>query len=179
MRPEVARAVLWGLATTGGLAGLILLGSRRLSRFDAALVAYTFAVLFATFGITYRYAMWLARPSTAVYWRRGWEAFLHRGGVARNLLRWPRRVVEDILLNRFIWSRDRLRWLTHFLLCGAAFSRPRSPFLSSSAGFTSRPCPASSRATAWWSSGSPRSPFAWTRFSPSSSSTASSGRRFS
>jgi hypothetical protein len=30
---------------------------RKLSRFDAVLVAYTFATLFAVFGITYRYAM--------------------------------------------------------------------------------------------------------------------------
>ncbi len=121
MRPEVAKAALWGLVVTGGLAGLILLGSRRLSHFDAALVAYTFTVLFATFGITYRYAMWLSRPPTAVYWRRGWEAFLHAGDLARNLLRWPRRVVEDVLLTRFIWSRDRSRWLTHFLLMWGCF----------------------------------------------------------
>jgi hypothetical protein len=40
------------------------------------LVGYTFATLFATFEITYRYAMWLQRPSTALYWKRGWELFL-------------------------------------------------------------------------------------------------------
>ena len=28
-----------------------------------------------TFGITYRYAMWLQRPPTRMYWRRGWQAF--------------------------------------------------------------------------------------------------------
>jgi hypothetical protein len=31
---------------------------------DSALVAYTFASSFATFGLTYRYAMWLQRPPT-------------------------------------------------------------------------------------------------------------------
>jgi len=41
-----------GLATTGALTVLIVAGSRNLSRFDAALVAYTFASLFAMFGIT-------------------------------------------------------------------------------------------------------------------------------
>jgi hypothetical protein len=38
---------------------LIVVGSRNLRHFDAALVGYTFAVLFATSAITYRYAMWL------------------------------------------------------------------------------------------------------------------------
>ena len=61
---------------------LIVVGSRNLAHFDAALVAYTFAVLFATFGLTYRYAMWLMRPPTAVYWRRGWQAFFRRAGPA-------------------------------------------------------------------------------------------------
>jgi hypothetical protein len=55
----------WGLVFTIVLAVLIVLGSRRLAHVDAALVGYTFATLFATFGITYRYAMWLQRPPTA------------------------------------------------------------------------------------------------------------------
>jgi hypothetical protein len=52
-----------------------VVGSRNLAHFDAALVGYTFATLFATFGIAYRYAMWLQRPPTALYWRRGWQVF--------------------------------------------------------------------------------------------------------
>jgi len=46
------------------VAGMIVLGSRNLKHFDAALVAYTFATLFAMFGIAYRYTMWLQRPPT-------------------------------------------------------------------------------------------------------------------
>ncbi len=59
MRREVIKATFWGLVVTALLAALIVIGSRNLAHFDAALVAYTFAVLFATFGLTYRYAMWL------------------------------------------------------------------------------------------------------------------------
>ena len=79
MRGETIKAASSGLAFTAILAVLILLGSRNLSHFDAALVAYTFAILFATFGIVYRYAMWLQRPPTALYWRRGWQSFFRRG----------------------------------------------------------------------------------------------------
>ena len=78
MRREIRTAVTWAIAVTLGLAGLIVAGSRNLAHFDAALVAYTFASLFAVFGITYRYAMWLQRPPTAVYWRRGLQVFLRR-----------------------------------------------------------------------------------------------------
>ncbi|HWI57133.1 MAG TPA: MFS transporter, partial [Bacillota bacterium] len=62
MRREVAKATGWACLFTAALAALIIVGSRNLSHFDAALVAYTFASLFAVFGITYRYAIWLQRP---------------------------------------------------------------------------------------------------------------------
>ena len=58
------RAVITGLVAATGLSGLIVVGSRNLAHFDAALVGYTFATLFAVFGVAYRYAMWLERPPT-------------------------------------------------------------------------------------------------------------------
>ncbi|MAT98233.1 MAG: hypothetical protein CL608_13895, partial [Anaerolineaceae bacterium] len=76
------------MGTTLILGLLILVGSRNLAHFDAALVAYTAAVLFATFGLTYRYAMWLQRPPTAVYWKRGWQTFFKGGHRSRNLRAW-------------------------------------------------------------------------------------------
>ena len=81
---EQWQATFWGVALTAILAGLIVLGSRRLAHFDAALVGYTFATLFATFGITYRYSIWLQRPPTRLYWRRGWQMFLTPRHFARN-----------------------------------------------------------------------------------------------
>ncbi len=116
MRPEVIRATAWGIGVTAILGLLIVIGSRNLAHFDAALVAYTFAVLFATFGLTYRYAMWLQRPPTNVYWRRGWQAFFQRGFRLRNLGTWFRRVGSEVLANRFIFRRDRVRGLTHLLI---------------------------------------------------------------
>jgi hypothetical protein len=98
------------------LAGLIVLGSRNLAHFDAALVGYTFAVLFATFAITYRYAMWLQRPPTALYWRRGWQVFFRRKYLARNIATWLKRITGEFALNRFIFKRNRLRWGAHWLI---------------------------------------------------------------
>ncbi len=116
MKREVIKAAAWGVVVTLLLASLIVLGSRNLSHFDAALVAYTFAVLFATFGLTYRYAMWLQRPPTALYWKRGWQVFLKRDYRARNIGNWFKHIFNDMVLNRFIWSRDRVRGLTHWLI---------------------------------------------------------------
>jgi hypothetical protein len=71
----------WGTLFTSILAILIVVGSRNLQHFDAALVGYTFAVLFATFAITYRYAMWLLRPPTKRYWNRGQLVSAGHGGL--------------------------------------------------------------------------------------------------
>ena len=106
---ERLQASLWGALTSGVLAVLIVVGSRRLAHFDAALVGYTFATLFATFGITYRYSMWLQRPPTRRYWVRGWQFFLTPQHFGRNLLQLFRRLGLMFALNAFIWRRSFLR----------------------------------------------------------------------
>jgi hypothetical protein len=118
-------AAVWGLAFTVALAILIIIGSRNLAHFDAALVGYTFAVLFATFAITYRYATWLHRPPTRKYWVRGWQVFFRRKYFARNIRYWFARVGSDFALNRFIFKRDHARGLAHWLImwgCVLAFA---------------------------------------------------------
>ena len=80
---ERVRAGAWAALVTAALAAAIVVGSRNLQHFDAALVGYTFATLFAAFGISYRYAMWLQRPPTRMYWRRGWQAFFSRRAFGR------------------------------------------------------------------------------------------------
>ncbi len=116
MRKETIKAGAWGTLFTLIVAGLIVLGSRNLAHFDAALVGYTFAVLFATFGITYRYSMWLQRPPTALYWKRGWQVFLRPRHLAQNIKEWFVRVPADFGLNLFMLQRGRLRWGAHMLL---------------------------------------------------------------
>jgi hypothetical protein len=113
---EHLTAALWGLLVAGLLAVLIVLGSRNLAHLDAALVGYTFATLFAAFGITYRYAMWLQRPPTRLYWRRGWQVFATPRFIGHNLAEFGRRLFLEFALNRFIFRRGHLRGLTHWLI---------------------------------------------------------------
>lgn len=116
MTKEIIKASFIAGIVTSLLALLILLGSRNLAHFDAALVAYTFATLFATFGISYRYAMWLQRPPTALYWKRGWQVFLRPQYLAHNIATWFSRVTSEFALNRFIYRRGPTRWAAHFML---------------------------------------------------------------
>jgi hypothetical protein len=116
MTRDVGKAITWSLLITASLALLIILGSRNLAHFDAALVGYTFAVLFAAFGITYRYAMWLQRPPTALYWKRGWQVFFRPRYVGRNILQWGKRLIGEFALNRFIFKRGASRWGAHWFI---------------------------------------------------------------
>ena len=101
---------------TATLAAAIVVGSRRLQHFDAALVGYTFATLFAAFGISYRYAMWLQRPPTRMYWRRGWQAFFSRRALGGNTVSLFRRALLEFAANAYIFRRGRLRGLAHWLI---------------------------------------------------------------
>jgi nitrate/nitrite transporter NarK len=113
---ERVRAGAWATLVTAGLAALIVVGSRNLQHFDAALVGYTFATLFAAFGISYRYAMWLHRPPTRMYWRRGWQAFFSGASLGHNALSLGRRALVEFAANAYIFKRGRLRGLAHWLI---------------------------------------------------------------
>lgn len=113
---EQVRAGAWGVLFTAVLAVLIVVGSRNLDHFDAALVGYTFATLFAAFGITYRYAMWLQRPPTRMYWRRGWQVFASPQYLGQNLVQFLRRFFLEFAANRFIFRRGHARGFAHWLI---------------------------------------------------------------
>lgn len=108
------RPLAWALFMSATLVALVVAGSRNLAHFDAALVGYTFATLFAVFAITYRYACWLERPPTRMYWRRGWQALFAPRFLLPNLAALVRRAVVDIGGNRFIFRRERLRGAAHW-----------------------------------------------------------------
>ena len=116
MSRERWRAAGWGLFWAGLLAVTIFVGSRNLRHIDAALVGYTFACLFAAFAVAYRYSMWLQRPPTRLYWRRGWQAFLNPGHLIANVKHLGGRFVRLFLLNLFILKRSRSRGFAHLLI---------------------------------------------------------------
>lgn len=110
------RAATWGVLAVLLALAIAVLGSGNLRWFDAALVGYLFGTLFAIYAVVYRYLIWLRRPPTAMLNRRGWEAFRRRGHRGRNARSLPGLVVGNLLLQSFIRSRSRSRWLAHQLV---------------------------------------------------------------
>jgi hypothetical protein len=113
---DVAHATAWGLFTGACVLAGIYFGSRHLRDFDPALVPYAGASVFSAFGLGYRYSMWLRRPPTRLYWRRGWQLFVEPRLVLRNLARLARLFTLNILAQRFIERRSPLRWAAHWCI---------------------------------------------------------------
>lgn len=112
------RAGAWATLWTALLIAAIVVGSRNLQNFDPALVIYTFAVVFATWGVVYHYNVWLEKPPTRIYWDRGWELYRRRG-VVRSMLHLLSLAATHLVAQRFIAHRSRQRWWMHqFLFWG-------------------------------------------------------------
>jgi hypothetical protein len=113
---DTAHAFYVGVIVASVLIVGIVVGSRGLKDFDPALVSYAGACVFAAFGIGYRYAMWLRRPPTRMYWYRGWQLFLKPARLPGNLARLGKLFWHNIVLQRFIGQRSRMRWTAHWFL---------------------------------------------------------------
>ena len=112
------RAGVWATVFTGLLVAAIVTGSRNLQNFDPALVIYTFAVVFATWGVAYHYAVWLDKPPTRIFWQRGWQ-IARQQGVWRSFTNLTALFTTNIVMQTFILRRSPLRWWMHqFLFWG-------------------------------------------------------------
>jgi hypothetical protein len=117
------QSVLLGLAASLGLSLLVVIGSRNLEHYDAALFGYTVASIVAFGAIVFRYALWLQRPATRRYWRRGWQLFLQRRRLAQNTASAAKTFMTNLIEQRFIARRSFSRWLMHALIMwGCIFS---------------------------------------------------------
>jgi hypothetical protein len=110
------RPVLLGVAASALLTVLVVVGSRNLENYDAALFGYTVASVVAFGAVVYRYAEWLRRPATRVYWRRGWQLFRDRKRLAANASSAVRTATANIGAQAFIARRGSSRWLMHALI---------------------------------------------------------------
>ncbi|HEY2432432.1 MAG TPA: MFS transporter [Vicinamibacterales bacterium] len=112
---EQIRAGAWATMATALLVASIVVGSRNLENFDPALVIYTFAVIFATWGIVYHYAIWLNKPPTRRFFERSFE-LVGREGALRSVRTILAAAASHLVGQTFILKRSRLRWWMHQLL---------------------------------------------------------------
>ena len=110
------KALTWAIIAVTLLLALVFLGSGRLKWFDAALVGYLVGTLFATFGIVYRYVLWLRLPPTALVNKRGWQAFLMPGSRIRNIGALPGLIFTRLAVQTYIKRRSATRWVAHQLV---------------------------------------------------------------
>lgn len=105
--------------------GGICMGSGNFSRFDTPLAAYAAATVFAAFAMVYRYAMWVQRPPTWLYFKSSWKLFLRPRALVRNIFKLIKLLFDNIVLQRFIEHRSKGRWVAHMCLawgCLIAFA---------------------------------------------------------
>lgn len=121
------RSLLIGVGAALLLTLLIALGSRGFHWFDAALIGYAVAAIFATAAVTYKYAFWLSRPPTGRYWRRSWRLFFSYENFREYTLLIPKAIL-DLFSQQFIRRRGWYRWFAHqcifwgvFLSCLVTF----------------------------------------------------------
>jgi NNP family nitrate/nitrite transporter-like MFS transporter len=100
---------------TSLLVAAIVVGSRNLQNFDAALVIYTFAVVFAAWGIVYHYAVWLNKPPTRRFFERTFE-LIGRAGPVHAFAVITKSAATHIVAQNFIRRRSLQRWWMHQLL---------------------------------------------------------------
>lgn len=133
------RAGVWASVFTGILLAAIVVGSRNLGNFDAALVVYTFSVVFAVWGVVFHYNVWLEKPPTRTYWDRGWELF--RKKPLHGLFKVGGTATTHLALQTFIKHRSRLRWAMHqFIFWGCMLAMAITfPLVFGWVGFKSAP----------------------------------------
>lgn len=107
--------VIRGLVGIGILSILIVIGSRKLIYFDAALVPYLIATVFAVFGSIYRFSVWLSRPPTKILWKRSLSLLFSRE-FPQNAMLVMKAFFDNMLVQKFIGRRSHYRWIMHFLL---------------------------------------------------------------
>ncbi len=106
------RSILYGIGAAIILTVLIAVGSRGFHWFDAALIGYAVATIFAVAAVTYKYTFWLARPPTWRYWKRSWQLFFSYENFRSYSLLIPK-AIGDIFAQQFIRRRGVYRWVTH------------------------------------------------------------------
>jgi NNP family nitrate/nitrite transporter-like MFS transporter len=107
---------LVGLAASAVLTALVIIGSRNLENFDSALFGYTVASVVAFGAIAFRYALWLQRPATRRYFRRGLQLFFQQRKLVRSTADAATTLATNLIEQRFIFRRSKVRWLMHQLI---------------------------------------------------------------
>jgi hypothetical protein len=116
VRDRVVPAAALASAAAAILVVLIYVGSGGLRDFDAALIGYAAASVFALAAVVYRYALWITRPPTGLYLDAGWSSFLSWRNFRRYTTLVPVALWTQIFGQTFILKRGTRRWAAHMAI---------------------------------------------------------------
>ena len=113
-------AIIAGSAAAFAVIGAIVLGSRGMAHFDAALWGYAVGSICAAFAVAYRFTVWAQRPPARMYFRRGLQLLLRRGlkTSAPSPTELPKALATNFAAQSFIRRRSVYRWVMHLCLSG-------------------------------------------------------------
>ncbi|MEU9122890.1 MFS transporter [Streptomyces sp. NPDC048506] len=94
----------------------IVLGSRMLRNFDAALLPYAVATVFLAFGVAYRYTVWVSEPPARRLLRQGLRALFSAENFRRAPTALPRMAATYLGFQKFLGARSTARWAAHQLV---------------------------------------------------------------
>ncbi|WP_254898402.1 MFS transporter [Kitasatospora sp. NA04385] len=94
----------------------IVLGSRLLRDFDSALVPYAVASVFLTFGVVYRYVVWVSAPAARRLFVQGWKSALSWENLKRSPAALPKMAATYLGFQKFLGARSHARWAAHQLI---------------------------------------------------------------
>ncbi|MFC1420996.1 MFS transporter [Streptacidiphilus cavernicola] len=107
------RAVIAAAGLSLVLVVAIVLGSRGLRDFDSALIPYTVATVFLTFGVAYRYLVWISAPAARRMFRKGLGTVFSWRNFRRAPTALPRMAATYLGFQRFLGARSHARWIAH------------------------------------------------------------------
>ncbi|WP_327262900.1 MFS transporter [Streptomyces sp. NBC_01232] len=115
-RSVAARATLAGTVVSLLLVAAIVLGSRMLRDFDAALLPYAVATVFLAFGVAHRYTVWVSAPGARRLFRKGFGSLFSADNFRRAPTALPKMTATYLGLQKFLGARSRGRWAAHQLI---------------------------------------------------------------
>ncbi|WP_407927458.1 MFS transporter [Kitasatospora setae] len=115
-RSTAVRASAVAAAASLLLVVAIVLGSRLLRDFDSALVPYAVASVFLTFGVVYRYVVWVSAPAARRLFVQGWKAALSWENLKRSPAALPKMIATYLGFQKFLGARSHARWAAHQLI---------------------------------------------------------------
>ena len=116
-----------GLLCAVTLALSIYIGSGGMKHFDHALFWYAMGSVGAAFAVGYRFTLWMNRPPTRMYFKRGLQLLFRKGPKfpkgtvqprAKPEYDYAKATMENFVGQKLIRKRSYYRWIMHLCLSG-------------------------------------------------------------